>query len=367
VILAWLELQSYRSYEAITWHPDAGLNVLIGRNGAGKTNILEAIAYLSSLKSFRSAPDSALVMAGAETAVVRGGFRHAAGELRVEVELPASGRRRVLLNGKRPQRFSDVAATVPLVAFLPDDLDLVKRGPAGRRDFLDDLGARLAPTVGADLAEYERVVRQRNRLLREEGQAADPVVLSTLDEQVARIGGRVLVNRLQLIHTIAPALQSSYQRIGGSGTLEVRYRIGWDDDEDATKTHRSVEEWSQVLTDALRRRRVRDMDQRTTTAGPHRDDPGLRLDGRDVRVQASQGEQRSAALSMRLASYATLEQRHDRAPLLLLDDVLSELDGGRGEAVMELLPRGQVFVTSAREDEVPLAGRRWQVDRGALT
>ena len=367
MILSWLELQSYRSYEAITWHPDAGLNVLIGRNGAGKTNILESIAYLSSLKSFRGAPDAALVMAGEDAAVVRGGFLHAAGELRVEVELPAAGRRRVLVNGKRPQRFSDVAATVPLVAFLPDDLDLVKRGPAGRRDFLDDLGSRLAPTVGADLTEYERVVRQRNRLLREEGPGADPVVLSTLDDQVASIGARVLVNRLQLIHTLAPLLQSSYERIGGSGMLEVAYRIGWDDDEDATTTHRSVDEWGTALVEALRRRRVRDMEQRTTTAGPHRDDPGLRLEGRDVRVQASQGEQRSVALSMRLASYATLERRHDQPPLLLLDDVLSELDGGRAEAVIELLPRGQVFVTSAREDEVPLAGRRWRVERGALT
>lgn len=366
MILSWLELQSYRSYEAITWHPDAGLNVLIGRNGAGKTNVLEAIAYLSSLKSFRGAPDTALVMSGAAAAVMRGGFQHAAGELTVEVELPASGRRRVLVNGKRPQRFSAVASSVPLVAFLPDDLDLVKRGPAGRRGFLDDLGARLAPTVGADLAEYERVVRQRNRLLREEGPAADRVVLGTLDEQVAAIGGRVLVNRLQLVHTLAPVLQSSYQRIGGAGELSMTYRVGWDDDEDATSTHRTVEEWSQALAGALDRRRGRDLDQRTTTAGPHRDDPGLRLDGRDVRVQASQGEQRSAALSMRLASYATLERRHDQPPLLLLDDVLSELDGGRAEAVIELLPRGQVFVTSAREDEVPIAGRRWHVEDGSV-
>ncbi len=351
----------------MTWHPDEGLNVLVGRNGAGKTNVLEAIAYLSALKSFRGAPDTALVMTSATAAVVRGGFRHASGELRVEVELPAAGRRRVLVNGKRPKRFSDVAASVPLVAFLPDDLDLVKRGPAGRRDLLDDLGSRLAPTVGADLSEYERVVRQRNRLLREESPAVDPVVLATLDDQVATIGGRVLVNRLQLIHSMTPALQASYERIGGAGRLEVVYRIGWDDDEDATSTHRSVDEWSAALAAALQRRRMRDLDQRSTTAGPHRDEPGLRLDGRDVRVQASQGEQRSAALSLRLASYALLEQRHDHPPLLLLDDVLSELDGVRAEAVIELLPRGQVFVTSAREDEVPLAGRRWRVAEGVVS
>lgn len=147
----------------------------------------------------------------------------------------------------------------------------------------------------------------------------------------------------------------------------MSYRIGWDDDEDATTTHRSVAEWAAALREALTRRRGRDLDQRTTTAGPHRDEPGLRLEGRDVRVQASQGEQRSSALALRLASYTVLEARHDQAPILLLDDVLSELDGTRAQAVIDLLPRGQVFVTSAREDEVPVAGRRWRVEEGKVT
>lgn len=367
MILDWLELRSYRSYDGIDWRPDAGLNVLIGENGAGKTNILEAISYLSAMKSFRGAPDLALVRTDCDSAIIRGGFAHDAGELRIEVELPTSGRRRVLVNGKRPKRFSDVAASVPLVAFLPDDLDLVKRGPALRREYLDNLGSRLAPTVGADLGEYERVVRQRNRLLREEGSHADPVVLETLDDQVAVIGGRVLVNRLELIHRITPEIQRAYRQIGGSGALQMSYRIGWDDDEDATTTHRSVAEWAAALREALTRRRGRDLDQRTTTAGPHRDEPGLRLEGRDVRVQASQGEQRSSALALRLASYTVLEARHDQAPILLLDDVLSELDGTRAQAVIDLLPRGQVFVTSAREDEVPVAGRRWRVEEGKVT
>jgi DNA replication and repair protein RecF len=367
MILDWLELQSYRSYASIEWVPDAGLNVLIGANGAGKTNVLEAIAYLSALKSFRGAPDTALVQSGAGAAIIRGGFVHPAGELKIEVELPAQGRRRVLVNAKRPKRFSEVAAVVPLVAFLPDDLDLVKRGPALRRVYLDDLGSQLAPTVGADLSEYERVVRQRNRLLREEGQYVDPVVLDTLDEQVAAIGGRVLVNRLELIHRIAPAVQDAYLRIGGAGELRFNYRMGWDDNEDAIDTHRSVAEWTATLAEGLVRRRPRDLDQRTTTAGPHRDEPGLRLDDRDVRVQASQGEQRSSALALRLAAYTALENRHDQPPILLLDDVLSELDGSRAQAVIDLLPRGQVFVTSAREDEVPVAGRRWRVAEGKVT
>lgn len=367
MILDWLDLQHFRSYDALTWSPDPGLNVLIGPNGAGKTNVLEAIAYLSALKSFRGAPDSALLRSGSAAAVMRGGFMRASGELRVEIELPATARRRVLVNAKRPKRFSDVASEVPLVAFLPDDLDMVKRGPALRREYLDDLGSRLAPTIGADLVEYERVVRQRNRLLREQGHDADRVVLDTMDDLVAGVGGRVLVNRLQIVDRIGPRIDEAYRRIGGSGDLAMTYRIGWDDVDDATDVHRSVEEWREALHGALVRRRGRDLDQRTTTAGPHRDEPGLALGGRDVRTQASQGEQRSAALSLRLAAYAVLEQRHDQPPILLLDDVLSELDGSRANAVIDLLPRGQVFVTSAREDEVPVAGRRWRVGEGKVT
>lgn len=367
MILSWLELQSYRSYAALDWLPDAGLNVLIGPNGAGKTNVLEAVAYLSSLKSFRGAPDTALIRTGESAAVVRGGFQHEAGELRIEVELPVTGRRRVLVNAKRPKRFGDVASSVPMVAFLPDDLDLVKRGPALRREYLDALGSQLAPTVGADLAEYDKVVRQRNRWLREEGHVPDPVVLASLDEQLATIGARVLANRLELVHRITPEIGSAYARIGGSGRLDMTYRMGWAEVEDATDVHRTVDEWRDTLRNGLERRRRRDLDQRTTTVGPHRDEPALRLDGRDVRVQASQGEQRSTALAMRLAAYTVLETRHRQTPILLLDDVLSELDGARAQAVIDLLPRGQVFVTSARDDEVPMAGRRWQVEEGKLT
>ena len=127
------------------------------------------------------------------------------------------------------------------------------------------------------------------------------------------------------------------------------------------------ESFASALLGALEQRRSRDMEMRSTSAGPHRDDPGFDLDGRDVRVQASQGEQRSVALSLRVCAYRLLEQRHGRPPILLLDDVFSELDPGRADGVTDLLPRGQVFVTSARDDEVPEMGKRWRVEKGALT
>ena len=212
--LDWLEISGFRSYESLRFEPDTGTNVLIGPNGAGKTNVLEAIGYLSSLKSFRGSPDTSIVGIGATTAVIRGSFRdHQDLESTVEILIPATGRRTILLNGKRPRRNADVAAAIPMVTFLPDDLDLVKGGPGRRREYLDDLVAALTPVAGGDATEYERALRQRNALLRAESGYVDWGSLDALDEQVARLGGIVLRNRLGLVSAMRDGLASSYRRI----------------------------------------------------------------------------------------------------------------------------------------------------------
>ena len=365
--LAWLELRHFRSYRELRFQPDPGPNVFIGRNGAGKTNILEAIGYLSMQKSFRRTPDSALICAGEDSAVIRGGFEDVSGGVDVAVEIPVQGRRTVLVNGKRPKRLSDVATTVPVVAFLPDDLDLVKRGPALRREYLDDLGAQLVPTVGADQTEFEKALRQRNTLLRQDGRNTDPMTLDVWDVRVAETGGRVVANRLHLLDRLRNRLSDAYRTVGGTPeeTLVPEYGSSWFDNTQIDGD--GFEEYASALLRALEQRRSRDLEMRSTSAGPHRDDPGFVLDGRDVRVQASQGEQRSVALSLRITAYQLLEQRHGRPPILLLDDVFSELDPGRADGVTQLLPRGQVFVTSARDDEVPEMGKRWRVEEGNVS
>jgi len=366
VQLSWIVLRDFRSYHEIEFHPDPGINVLVGNNGAGKTSVLEAVGYLSALRSFRRTPDAALVRDGADVGIVRGGFSRPVGEVKVEVEIPTQGRRRILVNGKRPVRHALVAVEVPLVAFLPDDLDLVKRGPAIRREYLDDLVARLGPAAGADLAEYDKAVRQRNALLRSEGRYTDAMTLDVWDERIGALGSRVLAHRLTLLDRLMPEVQQSYRTVGDDAEVAWSYRSSWAGT-DMTGASRDPSDHVDRLLAALSSRRERDMEQRTTSTGPHRDDVAFLIEGRDVRVQASQGEQRSTALSLRLAAYAVLERFHDEAPILLLDDVFSELDPQRSAGVMDLLPRGQVFVTSAREDEVPAAGRRWQVADGRLT
>ena len=359
--LSWLELRDFRCYESLEFRPDPGVNVLVGDNGMGKTSVLEAIGYAGTLRSFRSVQDEALVRDGASSAVLRAGVGGGATETTVECEIPARGRKTVLLNGKRPSRMRDVMGSVLVVAFMPDDLDIVKRGPAIRRDYLDDLSASLWPQASADLSEYERALKQRNTLLRQGGRETDVVTLEVWDERLASAGAGVLSHRRAVAKELQPHLVDAYDVVGGSGDLAWAYRSTWGS-EDAY----SPEDLVAALVDALEQRRGKDMEVRTTTAGPHRDEPDLLLDGRSTRTRASQGEQRTVALALRIGAHRLIEDLRDTSPILLLDDVFSELDHDRASRVLSLIPSGQVFVTTARDDEVPIAGTRWSVKDGTV-
>jgi DNA replication and repair protein RecF len=363
--LLWLELGSFRAYESLRFEPGAGVNVLIGDNGTGKTSILEAIGYLASLKSFRSAPDASLVADGADEAIIRGEFMAADRSSLVEVSVPAQGRRSVLLDGKRPKGRAEVAERVALVAFLPDDLDLVKRGPAYRRDYLDEAAIQVWPVAASEFSEYERAVRQRNALLRRDGRNADVTTLDVLDQKISSLGSAVLARRLAVVALLEPVVADLYGELSERpGRVEWRYQAAGLGEPDSEST---VGELRNLLAEALSEARTGDLDRRITTVGPHRDEVVMLIDGRDVRTRASQGEQRSIALGLRVASYRVLLDRRGTPPVLLLDDVFSELDPGRGERLVEQLPQGQVFVTSAREEEVPLVGDRWTVSTGGVS
>jgi DNA replication and repair protein RecF len=365
VRLSWIELTDFRCHESLRVEPDSGVNVFVGDNGSGKTSLLEAVGYLASLVSFRRSPDAALVRLGSEGAVIRGEFSSSTGASLVEVEIPGAGRRRVLLNGKRAAGRAAVAESVALVAFLPDDLDLVKRGPAYRREYLDDLAAQLWPAAAVEQSEYERAVMQRNALLRRDGRQSDPTTLDVLDDRVARLGGAVLARRLATASLVAPTVEQLYGELGEvPARVSFSYAAAGLED---VPNRAGAEELAALLAPALAAARRGDLERRTTTVGPHRDDVDVVLDDRDARTRASQGEQRSVALGLRLAAYRVLAERRSTAPVLLLDDVFSELDARRSARLVERLPQGQVFVTSARSEEVPLVGMRWRVAAGMVT
>lgn len=358
--LEWLELRDVRPWREARFDPAPGVNLVIGDNGAGKTTLLEAIGYLATLKSFRGSPDQSLVRTGAEAAVIRGTFRKRVGETRVEVEIPEAGRRRTLLDGKRISGRSELAGEIAVVAFLPDDLDLVKRGPAYRRDYLDDLVAGLWPTAAAEKQEYDRALRQRNALLRKEGRRADRVTLDVWDERIAALGAAVIDRRIGALEILGPVLDELVAELGEGGG------VTWQYDSAGLGIVTDTDDLRGRLADAIAAARDTDLDRRTTTVGPHRDEVVLELAGRDVRTRTSQGEQRSVALGLRVASFHLIRDQRRAVPVLLLDDVFSELDAGRSRRLVERLPDGQVFVSSARVEDVPVSGAVWEVADGTL-
>lgn len=361
--LAWLELRQYRCYPELMMEPSPGVNVLIGDNGSGKTSVLEAIGYLASLKSFRRSPDGALVQQGAAAAIVRGEFSADERSLRIEVEIPESGRRTVLVNAKRPQSRADVVSAVPLVAFLPDDLDVVKRGPAYRREYLDDLAASLWPGAAIEQQDFDRSLRQRNALLRRDGREADRATLDVWDARLATLGSLVVRRRLDLLERLEPLLSGLYADLGEAPEpLTSRYEWSASADE----VGGPVAELESELAEAIARTRSTDLERRVTTVGPHRDEVWFMVGSRDVRTRASQGEQRTVALGLRVAAYQLLRDLRGAAPVLVLDDVFSELDPRRSKRLVEKLPGGQIFVSSAREEEVPVTGTRWTVADGSM-
>lgn len=357
--LIWLELAGFRSYVNLLWEPDPQVNVLAGRNGAGKTNLLEAIGYLGSLRSFRRVPDDELVTAGLDRCVVRGEAEQRESSSLVEIEIPFAGRRRAQLNRRRLSRTADLLGAVRTVVFLPDDLDFIKRGPSYRRNLLDDAAVQIWPGAYQDQQDFERALRQRNALLRTAGRRADPATLDVWDGRLSQAGGKLMARRQATIAALQEETAAMYRKMSESDTqVRLVYQAGWASPGEG--------EWSGQLAAALARSRSDDMERRTSTTGPHRDDLAIRLGERNSRTRASQGEQRTLALAVRLASHAAVRNKTGEAPLLLLDDVFSELDAHRSAALAGSLPEAQTFITAARAEEAPVAGRRWRVEEGAV-
>jgi len=357
VQLAWLELTSFRSYPTLRFEPDSGINLLIGPNGAGKTAILEACAYLGYLRSFRGVPDQAMVALGAESTVVRGEIVAAGGVHEIGVEVPVAGRRTVAVDGKRPKRNRDLRRYLRAVTFLPDDLALVKESASIRRTLLDDIAGDLHPTAVADQSDYEKAVRQRNALLKDESRPSN-AELDTWDSQVAAAGAKVHLRRMEVIELMAEPLRQIYTDLSrGSDDLVWDYSSQWAKGE-------SEADLTSDLVEMLAETRSLDLARRVTTRGPHRDDASLRLGARDGRIHASQGEQRSIVLALRLASFDLLKETFNEPPILLLDDVFSELDASRSTALLERLPGAQVLITAARREDVPVGGMQWSVKMG---
>ncbi len=309
----------------------------MGSNGEGKTNLLEAVFYLTRMTSFRINTAEALIRTGtgASQAVVRGEIVDNEREILFEAALRSSGRSQFQVNRQRVRR-RDLLGLVPVSIFTPDDLLLVKGGPGERRRFLDDALSQIDPRLDAVRSDMESVLRQRNALLRQSGGQLGSEVVVTLDvwdDKLAAVGERLTGARRDLVAKLNTRASSSYEAIAARrAPVDLSYESIWT---------------SGDLCESLKQTRREDLRRGVTTVGPHRDDVSVVLDGRPARTHASQGEQRSLALALRLAVHRELAETSGQSPLLLLDDVFSELDPDRSRGVLCALQSEQTLLTTA--------------------
>lgn len=337
MIVTRLELVDFRNYTQASFEFHHGITAVVGLNGQGKTNLAEALAYLASLDSFRGAPTDALIRVGAETAVVRATVLHPDGrEVLVELELSRHGRNRVQVNKQKLGRSRELLGVMRVTVFSPDDLELVKGGPQERRRFMDDTLVSLALKYDALRLELDRIVKQRNTLLKAAGGRLDnelEISLDVWDAKFAQVGDQFGHARAVLIARLAPMVSEAYEQLADRpSVVDLRYEPVWR---------------QRGLTAALRESRGDDVRRGVSTTGPHRDDVDLFIGGLPARTHASQGEQRTLALSLRLAAHRMVAEKAGSSPVLVLDDVLSELDPRRSAALLLHLPPGQVVLTTA--------------------
>jgi DNA replication and repair protein RecF len=361
-----LWLDDFRCLRGIDLELDPGLTVIHGANGQGKTSLLEAIAWIASAHSFRGVPDAPLVRTGCEQAIVRAEILDDGRLQLFEAEVRASGRNRIRCNKRAITRARDLHGLLRVAVFAPDDLDLVKGGPASRRVYLDELLGVLAVRYDAARADLDRILRQRNALLRSGVRDAEATTtLEVLDEQLIGAASELVRGRLQLVDRLAPAVDDAYARLAGDGRpVGAAYEAEWAPEPLGAGDAAGI---GDRLRAAIAARRRAEIERGVTLVGPHRDEWKLTIDGLDARTQASQGEQRSLALALRLAGRAVVHDLTGTPPVLLLDDVFSELDARRASALVENLPHGQTLLTTAGVIPAPVEPDRvLRIDAGRI-
>jgi DNA replication and repair protein RecF len=368
VLVRHVSLADVRNYETLEVGLEPGVNAFVGPNGQGKTNLVEAVAYLSTLGSHRVATDAPLVRRGAERAVIRADVTRDDRSLLLEIEVTPGRANRARINRAPVTKTREILGILRTVVFAPEDLALVKGDPGERRRFLDDLLVQRHPRLAGTRADYDRVLRQRNALLKSSGAARrtnlDDVVrtLEAWDEQLSRLGAEIITARRELTAALAPLASQAYQElVPASDTIGLRYRSVIDDVEAPDVTA--------ALLSEIDRRRKEELDRGVTLVGPHRDDVDVTLGPAPLKGYASHGESWSAALALRLAAYDLLTAESG-APVLVLDDVFAELDARRRAHLAERVTEApQVLITAAVADDVPaaMAGTWFDVVDGTVT
>jgi DNA replication and repair protein RecF len=359
-----LELKSFRNYHSLKINLSPQVNIFFGQNAQGKTNLLEAVALLCLGRSFRTKKDAELIGWGAEAAYVKGSFTTECGEESFEVGIGTS-EKRIKRNGQ-PVKGSAALGQVPVVLFSPDDLQIIKGGPQYRRDFIDLYLAQIEPDYRFVYYNFAKVLQQRNRLLREG--AVSPTELEVWDEQLIVKGAKVIKYRRRLVERATPAIAAAHRKISGSREeLELAY-LSFDGQSPQGESEAELQE---LFRAHLERWRPLELERRLSLVGPQRDELRLTLAGNgELRTYGSQGQHRTAALALKLGLVEELHEARGVYPLLLLDDVMSEFDDARKQALLELIIHStQTLMTSTHRRDFPIDGPEavfFQVSNGAV-
>lgn len=393
MLLEVLHLENFRNLIDVQIEPHPRFNILAGQNGQGKTNVLEAIYLLSAIKSFRPQTNTDLVRFSQTQATLQARVDRGGSERIVRLEITERGKK-IFLNNSAVRQLSDFFGTVNVVMFGPEDIAILKGSPGERRRFIDRAIFNAQPAFATETQHYEDVLAQRNALLKEERH--DPALMSVYDEQLAQYGARIIERRLDFLSHFRPILRRTFQQIFDESfeadlEYDMRWREGSDDlweeldasddfDPSAAPGHPktdatpalSRQQIEEILLAGLAETRRAERQRRFTLIGPHRDDLRARLNGRDVKTFASQGQHRAFVLAMKVAEITYLEERYRFAPILLLDDVSSELDRERNRFLFDFLrtrTQGQVFITTTHRDYILLDEdvQIWRVNAGALS
>jgi DNA replication and repair protein RecF len=371
VYVSRLGLTDFRSYPEVLVELDPGASTLVGPNGQGKTNLVEAIGYVATLGSHRVATDAPLVRSGAERAVVRCEVQRDGRATLVEIEVTPGKANRARVNKSPVPRPREVLGALRTVLFAPEDLALVKGDPHDRRAFLDALLVARAPRYHAVKADYDRVLKQRNALLKTSAFAArgggDFRTLDVWDEHLANYGAELLAGRLEAVEALRPLVDKAYDVLsGGGGPTGLDYRSSLGPDAPMVADRELL---AAALLAEVSRVRPQELDRGISLVGPHRDELVLAIGDLPAKGYASHGESWSLALALRIASHDLLTADGGE-PVLVLDDVFAELDVERRDRLAALVaPREQVLITAAVLGDVPeeLQGARYDVAAGQVT
>ena len=371
MLIRALRLRHFRNLTTLECAPHERFNVFAGPNGQGKTNILEAIYLLSAVKSFRPQTNAELIEFGQPEALLEARVDRGGHERVVRIEIGTKGKR-VFLNNNPVRNLSDFFGTLNVVMFGPEDITLMKGSPSGRRRFIDRAIFNAHPAFGSESMHYDEVLKQRNALLKTP--RPDPALMAVYDEQLIQYGAQLIERRLDFLSHFEPVLQRVFRLIfDPSFEVDLSYEMSWREEGDDTpvdmaQTRAQIES---ELARALDARATEERDRGHTLVGPHRDDLKATLNQRDVRAFASQGQHRALVLAMKSAQIAYLEERFHFAPILLLDDVSSELDRARNRFLFDFLHdrmEGQVFITTTHRDHILLDEdvAVYRVEQGAI-